>query len=66
MLVRQNSSRVVICCMDKLFLCGSVESCCNFSLTISMNGATGTDVKRALTAKEVMTSPGSSLLPHTC
>ena len=51
MLVRQNSSRVVICCMDMLVLCGSVGSCCSLCLTICMDGATGTDVKRALTFK---------------
>ena len=53
----------MICCMDMLVLCGSVEPCYNFSLTICMDGVTGTKVKRALTSKEVMTSPGSSLLP---
>ena len=63
MLVRQNSSKVVICCMDMLALCDSVVSCCSFCLTICMDGATGTEVKRALTSKEVMTSPGSSILP---
>ena len=63
MLVRKNSSRVVICGMDILVLCGNVESCCSLCLTIWMDGANGTDVKRALTSKEVMTSPGSSLLP---
>ena len=62
MLVRQNSSKVVICCIDMLVLCGSVGACCNFCLTICMDGATGADVKRTLTSKEVMTSPGSSLL----
>ena len=31
-----------------------------------MDGATGTDVKRAFTSKEVMTSPGSSFLPYNC
>ena len=62
MLVRQNSSRVMVCCIDMLVLYGSVGSC-NFCLIICMDGVTGTDVKRALTSKEVMTSPGSSLLP---
>ena len=46
MLVSQNSCRVVICCMDMLVLCGSVGSCCSLFLTICMDGATGTDVKR--------------------
>ena len=49
--------------MDMLVLCGSVGSCCNLCLTICIAGRTGTEVKRALTSKEVMTSPGSSLLP---
>ena len=31
-----------------------------------MDGAVGTEVKRALTSKEVITSPGSSLLPCSC
>ena len=66
MLVRQNSSSVVIYCMDMLVLCGKFGSCSNFCLTIWVDGATGTDVKRALTSKEVMTSPGSSLLPCNC
>ena len=63
MLVRQNSSRDVICGMDMLVLCGSVGSCCNLCLTICIAGRTGTEVKRALTCKEVMTCPGSSLCP---
>ena len=37
-----------------------------FCLTICMDGATGTKVKRAFTSKEVITSPGSSLLPCNC
>ena len=66
MLVRQNSSKVVICCMDMLVLFGSVVSCCNYYLTICMDCATGTEVNTALTSKEVMTSPGSSPLPCGC
>ena len=31
-----------------------------------MEGATGTDVNKALTSKEVMTSPGCSLFPCNC
>ena len=54
MLVRQNSSKVVICYMDMLVLCGSVVSCCNFCLAICMDGAAGPEVKTALTSKEVM------------
>ena len=38
----------------------------NFCLTICMDNATGTDVKSALTSKEVMTSSSSSLLPCSC
>ena len=63
MLVRQNSSREVICSMDMLVLCGSVMSCCNLCLTIWIAGRTGTDVNKAFTSKEVMTSPGSNFLP---
>ena len=58
MLMRQNSIRVVICGMDMLVLCDNVGS-------IWMDGATDTDVKRALTSKEVMTFPGSSICPVT-
>ena len=47
-------------------LCGSVLSCCNLLLTIWMAGWTGTEVKRALTSKEVMLSPGCRLLPCIC
>ena len=35
-LVRQNSSREVICGMDMLVLCGRLLSCCNLCLTICM------------------------------
>ena len=66
MLVRHNSSRVMTCCIDILVLCGSVGSSCNFCFTICMDGVTGTDVKKALTSKEVMASPGSSLLLCNC
>ena len=62
MLDRQNSSREVICWMDMLVLCGKVLSCCSLCLTIWMEGWTGTDVKRALTSKEVMVS----LVPTFC
>ena len=58
MLVRQNSSRDVIYGMDMLVLCGTVGSCCNLCLTICIAGRTGTE--------EVMTSPGSNLLPWSC
>ena len=66
MLVRQNSSRVVICGMDMLVLCGRVLSCCNLCLTICMAGWTGTEVNKAFTSKEVMTSPDSNFLPWSC
>ena len=66
MWVRQNSSRDVICGMDMLVLCGRVLPCCSLCFTICMDGCTGTDVKRAFTSKEVMTSPGSNLLPWSC
>ena len=49
-----------------LVLCVKVGSCCKFCLTIWIDGATGTDVKRALTSKEVMISPVSMLLPCIC
>ena len=52
MLVRQNSSRYVICGMDMLVLCGRVLSCCNLCLTICMAGWTGTEVNKAFTSKE--------------
>ena len=63
MLVRQISSREVICGMGMLVVCGRVLSCCNLCLTICMVGWTGTEVNKAFTSKEVMTSPGSNLLP---
>ena len=46
--LRQNSRSLTICCMDMLVLCGSSGSCCNFCLTMLMEGSTGTEVKRAL------------------
>ena len=42
MLVRQKSSRDVICGLDMLVLCGNVVSCCNLCLTICIAGRTGT------------------------
>ena len=66
MLVKQNSSREVICGMDMLDLYGSAVSCCSLCLTICIAGCTGTEVNRALTSKVVMTSPGSSFLPLSC
>ena len=45
----------MIYCIDMLVLCGNVGSCCSFCLTICIASATGTEVKRAFTSKEVMT-----------
>ena len=42
--------------MDIEVLCGRVVSCCSLCLTIWMEGCTGTEVKSALTAYEVMIS----------
>ena len=66
MWARQNSSRNVICDMAMLVLNWRVLSCCSLCLNICMDGCTGTDVNRAFTSKEVMTSPGSNLLPSSC
>ena len=49
--------------MDIEVLCGRVVSCCSLCLTIWMEGCTGTEVKSALTAYEVMISPVCSFLP---
>ena len=61
MFLRQNSRRVTICGMEKLDLRGKVESCANFCWTIWMKRSTGTEVNRALTSKDIITSPGSNL-----
>ena len=66
MLVRQKSSREVICGIDMLVLCGRVLSCCNLCLTICMAGRTGTEVNKVFTSKEVMTSPSSNFLAWSC
>ena len=66
MWVRQNFSREVICGIDMAVLCGREVSCCNLCLTICMEGWTGTEVKSALTSKDVMTSPGCSFLSCIC
>ena len=60
--MRQTSSNVMIWFINMLVLCDRVGSCCNLCLTICIAGATGTEVKSGLTSKEVMISPGSSLL----
>ena len=51
---------------DMLVLCCRVGSCANFCCTMRMEGSTGTEMKRALTQKDVVTSPGSSLLLWIC
>ena len=66
MFLGQNSKRVTICGMDMLDLWGKVESCANFCWTMWMEGSTGTEVNRALTSKDVITSPGSNLLEWIC
>ena len=66
MWVRQNSSREVIREMDMAVLCGRVVSCCSLFLTIWMEGWTVIEVNRALTSKDVMTSPGCSFLSCSC
>ena len=66
MFLRQNSRRVTICWMGMLVICGRVGSCANLCWTIWMEGSTGTEMKRALTSKDVITSPGSSLLVWIC
>ena len=52
----------MICGIDMAVLCGRDVSCCSLFLTICMEGWTGTEVNRALTSKDVMTSPGCSFL----
>ena len=58
--LRPNSSSVTICCMDMLVLWGSSGSWCNLCLSMVMKGSSGTEVKRALTSYNIITSPGSS------
>ena len=52
--------------IDMEVICGRVVSYCSLSLTIWMDGCTGTEVKRALTSYEVMICPVSNLLPCSC
>ena len=52
--------------MDMLVLWCSVESCVNFCCIMCMEGSTGTEVKRALTSFEIISSPGSSLAFCMC
>ena len=52
--------------MDMLGLWGKVESCANFCLTMWMERPAGTEVKRALSSNDVITSPGSNLLEWIC
>ena len=42
------SRGVTVCVMDMLDLCVRSGSCCNFCLTMLMEGSMGTEVKRAL------------------
>ena len=49
MFLRQNSRTVTIFCMEILVLCESSGLCCNFCLTVLMEGSMGTEVKMALT-----------------
>ena len=50
LVLRQNSSNLIICWMDMLVLWGSVGSCDNFCCTICMEGSTETDVNRVFTS----------------
>ena len=61
MFLRQNSSRVIIWGIDIWAFCGSVGSCVGLCLTMLIEGSTGTDVKRAFTSYDVMTSTCSNL-----
>ena len=58
-LLRQNSSRLVICCMVMVVLF------CR-SLSLSTTGWIGTDVKSAVTSYEMIHSPCCSLMPLRC
>ena len=60
MFLRPNSSNVMMCWIDMLVLWGNIGSWSNLCLTIVMKGSTGTEVNRALTSYNVITSPGSS------
>ena len=53
---RQNSSNVVMCCMDMEVLFCSCVPCCNICLMLEMAGSTRTDVKRAFTSLDVVHS----------
>ena len=66
MFLRQNSRRVTICWIDMLDLWGKMESCANFCWSVWMEGSAGTEVKRALTSNDVITSPGYNLLEWIC
>ena len=57
----QECLTICLCCMDMLVLCESSASCCNFCLTMLMEGFMGTEVKRALTSSGVITSPSFQL-----
>ena len=66
MFLRQNSSSVMMFWMVMLVLWFIVGSCVNFCCTMCREGSIGTEVKRALTSEEVITSPGSSLAFWIC
>ena len=59
---RQNSSNVVMCCIDMEAVFSSCISCCSFYLMMKMAGSTGTDVTRTFTSYGVMHSTSSSLI----
>ena len=57
---RQNSSNVVMCCMDiEVMLC-SCEAYCSFCLMMEIVGCTGADMKRAFTSYYEMHYPCSN------
>ena len=66
MLLGQKLSNVMICWMDMLVFWGNVGSQSTFCFTICMEKSSGTDVKKALTSYEPMTSPGSTLAFCMC
>ena len=59
--LRQNYRSVTIWGVDIWVLCCSVGSCVSLCLTMFIGGSTGTEVNKALTSYEEMTSPCSNL-----
>ena len=47
-------------------LYGHFGCCCNFCLTMLMEGSMRTEVKRTLTSHGVITSPGSTIISMIC